>query len=113
MSSHNLLAEITPPALKAKLDAGDKPFLLDVREPHEIKICQLEHSFNIPLGDLRFRIAELNEHKDKEIVVICRSGKRSAMAAQFLQENGFNNVLNLDGGMLGWSDQVDPSCPKY
>lgn len=113
MNDHDVSHEISPVTLKTKLEKGDNLLVLDVREPHEIKICTLNNSMNIPLGDLRFRIQELEAHKNKEIIVYCRSGKRSAMAAEFLRENGFSQVINLAGGILAWSDQVDPSCQKY
>jgi molybdopterin/thiamine biosynthesis adenylyltransferase/rhodanese-related sulfurtransferase len=102
--------EITPRDLKARLDRGDDLYILDVREPHEYQICNLGGHL-IPLGDLSKRVSELDSAR--EIVAHCRSGKRSAEAAEFLQRAGFRKVLNLKGGILAWSDDVDPSVPKY
>jgi sulfur-carrier protein adenylyltransferase/sulfurtransferase len=102
--------EITPRELKSRLDRGDDIFVLDVREPHEFQICNLGGHL-IPLGDLSRRVNELDS--SREIVAHCRSGKRSADAAEFLQRAGFRKVLNLKGGILAWSDEVDPSVPKY
>lgn len=102
--------EITPKELKARLDRGDDIFILDVREPHEYQICNIGGHL-IPLGDLPKRVSELDS--SREIVAHCRSGKRSAEAAEFLRKAGFRKILNLQGGILAWSDQVDPSVPKY
>jgi sulfur-carrier protein adenylyltransferase/sulfurtransferase len=102
--------EITPRDLKARLDRGDDLYILDVREPHEYQICNLGGHL-IPLGDLSKRASELDS--SREIVAHCRSGKRSAEAVEFLQRAGFRKVLNLKGGILAWSDEVDPSVPKY
>ena len=104
------IPEITPKELKARLDRGDDLFILDVREPHEYQICNL-HVHLIPLGDLPKRVSELDS--SREIVAHCRSGKRSADAVQFLSKAGFRKVWNLKGGILAWSDEVDPSVPKY
>lgn len=102
--------EITPRELKTRLDRGDDLFILDVREPHEYQICNLGGHL-IPLGDLPKRVSELDS--SREIIAHCRSGKRSAEATQFLQKAGFRKVLNLKGGILAWSDEVDPAVPKY
>lgn len=104
------IPEITPKELKARLDRGDDVFILDVREPHEYQICNLRGHL-IPLGDLPKRVSELDS--SREIVAHCRSGKRSADAVQFLSKAGFRKVWNLKGGILAWSDEVDPSVPKY
>ncbi|HYL67953.1 MAG TPA: molybdopterin-synthase adenylyltransferase MoeB [Candidatus Limnocylindria bacterium] len=102
--------EIAPRELKARLDRGDDIYILDVREPHEYQICNLGGHL-IPLGDLSRRVSELDSSRD--IVAHCRSGKRSAEAVEFLRKAGFRKVLNLKGGILAWSDEVDPSVPKY
>ncbi|HEY9871437.1 MAG TPA: rhodanese-like domain-containing protein [Candidatus Obscuribacterales bacterium] len=105
--------EMSPRELKDRLDAGQKIAVLDVREPHELAICSLNNTFHIPMGMLPLRLAELDSYKDYDIVVYCRSGKRSQRAAQFLRENGFTRVANLRGGILAWADEVDPSLPRY
>src|SRR6267378_3655463 len=101
---------ITQRELKARLDRGDEVFILDVREPHEYQICNLRGHL-IPLGDLPRRVHELDS--SREIVAHCRSGKRSAEAVDFLRKAGFRKIWNLKGGILAWSDEVDPSLPKY
>ncbi len=102
--------EITPRELKARLDRGDDIYILDVREPHEYQICNIGGHL-IPLGELPTRVHELDS--SREIVAHCRSGKRSAEASEFLRKAGFRKISNLKGGILAWSDEVDPSVPKY
>jgi sulfur-carrier protein adenylyltransferase/sulfurtransferase len=106
----NGIPEITAREVKARLDHGDDLFILDVREPHEYQICNLNGKL-IPLGELPRRVHELDS--SREMVVHCRSGKRSADAIQFLQKAGFKKLWNLKGGVLAWADEVDPSMPKY
>jgi len=103
--------EITPVELKKKLDAGETPFILDVREPNEYQINKIPGSTLIPLGELPRRYQELP--KDRQIVTQCKMGGRSAKAQDFLKTVGFSDVLNLKGGILKWIDDVDPSQPKY
>ncbi|MGH9865754.1 MAG: molybdopterin-synthase adenylyltransferase MoeB [Candidatus Acidiferrales bacterium] len=102
--------EITAKQLKQRLDRGDDLYILDVREPHEYQICNLNGHL-IPLGELPKRVSELDS--SREIVAHCRSGKRSAEAVEFLTKAGFRKIWNLKGGILAWSDEVDPSMPKY
>ncbi len=97
--------------LKRKLDRKDKFTLLDVREPHEVQIGRIPGSILIPLGDLEKRSGELD--RSAEIIVHCKSGGRSSKAVEYLRKSGFSNVSNLTGGILAWSDKVDPSVPKY
>ncbi len=104
------IPEISPRDLKSRLDKGDDLYILDVREPHEYDICNLNGHL-IPLGELPRRVHELDS--SREIVAHCRSGKRSAEAVEFLQKAGFRKIWNLKGGILAWSDDVDPSVPKY
>ena len=102
--------EIQPEELKLKLDRGEDIFVLDVREPHEYQICNLG-GYLIPLGDLPARMDELDS--SRQIVAHCRSGVRSAKAVTLLRQAGFGKVKNLAGGVLAWSDKVDPTMPKY
>jgi sulfur-carrier protein adenylyltransferase/sulfurtransferase len=102
--------EITPKELQTRLDRGDDIYVLDVREPHEYQICNINGHL-IPLGELSRRVHELDS--SREIVAHCKSGKRSADAVEFLRGAGFRKVSSLKGGILAWSDQVDPSVPKY
>jgi molybdopterin/thiamine biosynthesis adenylyltransferase/rhodanese-related sulfurtransferase/molybdopterin converting factor small subunit len=103
--------EITAVELKKKLDAGETPFILDVREPNEYQINRIPGSVLIPLGELPRRYDELP--RDREIISQCKMGGRSAKAMDFLKSVGFTNVKNLKGGILDWVDKVDPSQPKY
>lgn len=102
--------EMDVTTLKAKLDAKEDVFVLDVREPHEFEFCNISGVL-IPMGEVTYRLDEIP--RDKEIVVHCRSGKRSAKIVRILQDDGFENVWNLRGGILAWADEVDSSIPKY
>jgi len=103
--------DIDPVEVKAKMDRGDSFVLIDVREPHEYQICRIPNAKLIPLGDLPKRVNELDSAD--EIVAHCKSGVRSAKAVDFLKQAGFRKVRNMKGGILAWSDKVDPSVPKY
>jgi adenylyltransferase/sulfurtransferase len=105
------LGEIEPTEVKQKIDRGEKFILLDVREPHEFQICRIPTSTLIPLGELPKHLNDFD--KNAEIVAHCKSGVRSGKATNLLRENGFKNVRNMKGGILAWSDKVDPSVPKY
>ena len=109
--SEDGIPEITPLDLKAQLDRGDDLVLLDVREPHETQICNIDGSVLIPLGEVARRFAELD--RSRTLVVYCRSGVRSGRAVQFLAHHGFDRAVNLAGGILRWIDEVDPTQPKY
>ena len=104
---------ITPTELKARLDAGDVPLLVDVREYHEADIADLpDHGqARIPTGEFPERYKELDP--GKELVIYCRSGRRSDWAARILLQNGYERVFNLQGGVLGWRNEVDPDLPAY
>jgi molybdopterin/thiamine biosynthesis adenylyltransferase/rhodanese-related sulfurtransferase/molybdopterin converting factor small subunit len=103
--------EIEVKDVKAKIDRGDNFVLIDVREPHEHQICNIPQAKLIPLGQVAQRLGELDPAAD--IVVHCKSGMRSAKACGILRQAGFQRVRNMKGGILAWSDQVDPSVPKY
>ncbi len=102
--------EVTARELQALLDGPEPPLLIDVREPHEARICRIPGAVLMPLGELPRRVAELDS--TRRIVVHCRSGQRSARAVSFLRGAGFE-AWNLKGGILDWIDQVDPTQPKY
>jgi len=103
--------DIDPVEVKSKIDRGDHFVLIDVREPHEYQICNIPQAKLIPLGDLPKRVNELSSAD--EIIAHCKSGMRSAKAVDFLKQAGFKKVRNMKGGILAWSDKVDPSVPKY
>jgi adenylyltransferase/sulfurtransferase len=102
---------ITPHELKRRMDAGERFELIDVREPFEYEIAQIDGAKLIPLGEIAERLDELE--REQPIIIHCHSGMRSAQAVQLLQERGFAKVYNLEGGIDAWSDQVDPNVPKY
>jgi len=108
-----ILAEddITPAQLKKMMDKNPNLFVLDVREPHELAICRIEGTWEIPLGDIPQRFAEVP--KDCDVVVHCKLGGRSAQAVAFLKSQGYTNVKNLAGGIIRWIDDVDGSLNKY
>jgi adenylyltransferase/sulfurtransferase len=103
--------EMTVAELKARLDAGNAPVILDVREPFEAAICCIPGARLIPLGELPRRLAELNP--DDEIVVHCKSGGRSARGVALLRERGFGRAVNLAGGILRWINEIDESLTRY
>lgn len=91
--------------------AGEKPVLLDVREPWEFDICHIEGSQLMPMASVPARVAELDA--GAEMVVVCHHGGRSAQVGMFLERQGFTNVINLAGGVAAWATQVDPAMPRY
>ncbi|MDX1939598.1 MAG: rhodanese-like domain-containing protein [Saprospiraceae bacterium] len=95
--------DITVKELKEKMSNEDGFILIDVRESYEHADFNIGGNL-IPLGDIPAAMGDLEEYKDSEIIVYCRSGRRSANAQAFLQQNGFKNVRNLIGGMLDWED---------
>jgi sulfur-carrier protein adenylyltransferase/sulfurtransferase len=103
--------EINVLELKERMDRGEAPTIIDVREPHEYQICSIPGAVLIPMRDLPSRVDELDAAA--EVVVHCRSGVRSANATLWLRSVGFTRARNLTGGILEWIDKVDPSQPKY
>jgi len=101
---------ITASGLKRRLEAGDRPVLLDVREPWEFELAHIEGSKLVPMSQLEERFTELDP--DAETVVICHHGNRSAFVTQALERAGFEKVLNLEGGLDAYSF-VDESVPAY
>jgi adenylyltransferase/sulfurtransferase len=103
--------ELDVTEVKQKIDRGDDFLLIDVREPHEYQIACIPTAKLIPLGEVAKRLNEIDP--DAEIVVHCKSGGRSARAVEILRQNGYKNVANMRGGILAWSEKVDPRVPKY
>lgn len=106
----NGIPQITPAELKQRLDAGADIFVLDVREPFEHQIANIGGTL-IPLNEVPQRLAEID--REREVVVHCKMGGRSQRAAEFLARQGYTKVSNLAGGIIAWSNEVDPSVPKY
>ena len=106
----NGIPQLSVKELKRRIDAGEDVQLIDVREPYEYQIAQIGGKL-IPQNDVPNRLAEID--RDREVIVHCRSGARSQRIAEFLQQAGYPNVVNLAGGILAWSDEIDPSVQKY
>ena len=106
------MEEITPTELKQRLDKGADIQIVDVREDNEVAIGRIPNSIHIPLGQVLNRMNEIDPNR--ETVVHCKMGGRSARAIEALQRSGFTGrLMNLRGGILAWSNEVDPSVPKY
>ncbi len=106
------MSEITATELKQRLDNGNDVQLIDVREAAEVAVASIPNAIHIPLGEVTNRMSEIDPNRDT--VVHCKGGVRSAMAIQALQRLGFTGKLtNLKGGITAWSNDVDPSVPKY
>jgi rhodanese-related sulfurtransferase len=104
--------ELTPREFLDRREAGLALTLLDVREDWEVKLAPVPTpTLHIPMGEISNRLAELSPNK--EVVVICRSGGRSAQVAAYLERQGFEKVFNLSGGILAWSRVIDPRIPQY
>ena len=106
------MPEMTATELKQRLDNGDDIQIIDVREADEVAIGRIPNSVHIPLAQVVGRMAEIDA--DRETVVHCKMGGRSARAIEALKRSGFTgNLVNLKGGIIAWSNEVDPSVPKY
>lgn len=104
--------EIRPTELAKRIADGDNEFiLLDCRKPEELLIAALPGATHIPMDEIPARIGELDA--EREIIVFCRTGRRSYSVAMWLMNQGFENVTNLTGGIDEWSQTVDPSVPRY
>ena len=104
------VAEITPTEFVARRKQGESLTLLDVREDWELGVASVPDVVHIPMGEVADRLGELD--RGREVVVLCRSGRRSLQVANFLQQNGFRAV-NLAGGILAWSRELDATIPTY
>lgn len=105
------IGEILPEELNQRLSRGERPLILDVREPEEIAIASFPGATHIPMGEIPSRLSELDP--DQETVVVCHHGIRSAQVAMYLARLGFERVSNLSGGINLWSATVDPAVPRY
>ncbi len=105
------MSEISPQALKARIDRNEPPLLLDVRQDWETKLCRLPNAVHIPIEEIELRVEELNP--DDHIVVYCHQGVRSAAVAEYLRSLGFKDVSNLSGGVELWARTIDPGMRRY
>jgi len=106
------MRQLDPHQVKALLDKPEAaPLLLDVRESNEFAYCRIDGSLHIPMGEIVSRLSELDP--DRTTVVVCHHGMRSFQVAQFLETQGFGQVVNLSGGIDAWAREVDPAVPRY
>jgi rhodanese-related sulfurtransferase len=103
--------EIDVLKLKEMRDGGESVTLLDVREPHELAICKVAGSVDIPMQQVPQRLSELP--REGAIVVMCHHGGRSRMVTNFLRQNGYGNAVNLAGGIDAWAQAVEPGMARY
>jgi rhodanese-related sulfurtransferase len=106
-----MVLELAPEELKTRLDAGERPRVIDVREAWELDISKVDFAEHIPMGQIPDRLGELDPQV--ELVIMCRSGGRSLQVARFLEGHGFRSVSNLTGGILAWGERIDPSLRPY
>ena len=105
------MKEVTVTELKEMMDRGDDFQFIDVREPNEVEIAEIGAEL-IPMGEIPANIDRIS--RDKKVIIHCRSGARSGNIVRYLEQNhGFDNVYNVKGGILAWSDQIDPTVTKY
>jgi len=105
------MQNITVEELKQRLQQPDKPVLLDVREPWEFAICHIEGSTLIPMREIPNAVHQFET--DQDIVVVCHTGVRSLQVCYFLQNEGFEKIANLSGGVHAWATRIDPHMPTY
>ncbi|MDR3724472.1 MAG: rhodanese-like domain-containing protein [Terracidiphilus sp.] len=106
----SVIPQITVKELKQRIDSGNAPYIVDVREPFEYQICNIGAPL-IPINDVPARIDEIP--RTGEVVIHCKSGGRSQRVAEFLAQAGYTNVSNLAGGILAWAEEIDPKMQKY
>ena len=102
-----------PKELDGMLNGDHPPLVLDVREPEEHATARINPCTLIPLGQLHARMNEIQGWKESQVVVYCHHGMRSRHACQMLDQSGFRNTLNLEGGIDLWSVEIDPKTPRY
>ncbi len=105
--------EIDPQGVRQLLDGGEEFLLLDCREPEECLIVRLESAVAIPMGEIPGRLAELEEYRQRRMVVHCHHGGRSLQVTQWLRAQGFSKVQNMSGGIDAWALEVDKNLRRY
>lgn len=109
------MLEIGPREYRSRWSESDEQAgrvtLLDVREDHELAVASLPHALHVPMGEVPERIGELDA--SRPLVVLCRSGGRSAQVARYLEQHGFSDVYNLTGGINAWAEELDPTLTIY
>ncbi|QBQ39787.1 rhodanese-like domain-containing protein [Sphingobacterium psychroaquaticum] len=104
------MKEVTVQELKGMIDSNEDFQLIDVREPFEYEVSHI-NGLNIPLAGIVIEADKIA--KDKPVIIQCRSGKRSAQAVMLLEQQGFDNLANLKGGILAWKEEIDPEMDVY
>lgn len=107
------MKEMTATEFSTLLLSEAPPVMIDVREGHELIHGMIEGAIHIPMNEIPARLEELGPYQNKTVAIICRSGKRSAQVGQFLEHVGFNDVINLEGGMNSWAIDVDTTMSTY
>ncbi|MGD9855734.1 MAG: rhodanese-like domain-containing protein [Planctomycetaceae bacterium] len=105
--------EIDCQTVKSRLDTGNDILLLDCRELDEHEIARIAGNILIPMSELQDRLAELNEHRDRDVIVYCHHGVRSLRVVHWLRRNGFLEAQSMRGGIDQWSLQIDTAVPRY
>ena len=105
--------EINVQSVKSLLDSGDELLLIDCREVAENQHCRIEGSQLIPMNETPDRLSEIEAHADKPVVVHCHHGGRSLQVVNWLRANGVEHAQNMTGGIEAWSNEIDPSVPRY
>ena len=105
------MQDITPKQLKSRLDAGEAIDIIDVREDWEVAQGMIANAIHIPMDDIPDAVDQIS--REKPVVVMCHTGRRSEQVALWMDTEGFDNVLNLVGGIDQWSREIDPSLPRY
>jgi adenylyltransferase/sulfurtransferase len=106
----NGIPQLSVKELKGRIDAGEKVYILDVREPYEYQIAQIGGKL-IPQNEVAQRLSEID--REREVIVQCHSGIRSQRIAEFLKQQGYPRVVNLAGGITAWANEIDPKMQKY
>jgi rhodanese-related sulfurtransferase len=106
--------EVTPADVKRRLDAGEKLYLIDVREPHERAVCSIAGSDLVPMRTVPGELAELQSRAQSgPLIVFCHHGVRSLNVVSWLRQQGIENCQSMSGGIDAWSVEIDPSVPRY
>ena len=106
--------QLSPRQLAVRLRCDNAPCVLDVREPWEQELARLDQTIDMPMAQVPDRLDELRDQLDsRDLIVMCHHGGRSSVIVQFLQQNGFERVINLEGGIQAWAEQVDQTLPTY
>ena len=106
-----MMAGLSVQAIKARLDAGESLLLVDIREPYELMISHLDGAQAIPMSEIQDRYTEIP--RDRPVVIFCHHGVRSVRVIEALQEIGYTNLINMQGGIDAWSKEIDPAVPRY